>query len=199
MMTNVLLGDYPDVFKAGAAFIGVPFGCFATTDGSSGTATCANGQSSRPRSSGATWSAPRTPATPAPRPRMQVWHGTDDDTLRYPNFGEEIKQWTNVLGREPDPGAHRHARSPAGPAPATAAPATQAPVEAISIAGRRAHLPLSGMAARRLRFFGLDGTRRRHRPRPPTTPRPDHRAADHPAGRRRLPGRRTRSTPGTPA
>ncbi len=38
MMTNVLLGDYPDVFKAGAAFMGVPFGCFATTDGSCGTA-----------------------------------------------------------------------------------------------------------------------------------------------------------------
>ena len=29
MMTNVLLGDYPDVFKAGAAFAGVPFACFA--------------------------------------------------------------------------------------------------------------------------------------------------------------------------
>jgi hypothetical protein len=31
MMTNVLLGDYPDVFKAGAAFSGVPATCFATT------------------------------------------------------------------------------------------------------------------------------------------------------------------------
>src|SRR5438093_1498044 len=31
MMTNVLLGDYPDVFKAGAAFMGVPATCFATT------------------------------------------------------------------------------------------------------------------------------------------------------------------------
>jgi len=30
MMTNVMLGDYPDVFKAGAAFMGVPFGCFFT-------------------------------------------------------------------------------------------------------------------------------------------------------------------------
>ena len=38
MMTNVLLGDYPDVFQAGAAFAGVPFGCFATTDGRAGTA-----------------------------------------------------------------------------------------------------------------------------------------------------------------
>jgi poly(3-hydroxybutyrate) depolymerase len=29
MMTNVLIGAYPDVFSAGAAFAGVPFGCFA--------------------------------------------------------------------------------------------------------------------------------------------------------------------------
>ncbi|GDY50756.1 hypothetical protein SVIO_013790 [Streptomyces violaceusniger] len=43
MMTNVLLGDYPDVFKAGAAFSGVPFGCFATTDGSGWNTACANG------------------------------------------------------------------------------------------------------------------------------------------------------------
>ena len=27
MMTNVLLGSYPDVFAAGAAYSGVPFGC----------------------------------------------------------------------------------------------------------------------------------------------------------------------------
>ena len=46
MMTNVLLGDYPDVFKAGAAFMGVPFGCFATTDGSSWNSTCS--RTSRP-------------------------------------------------------------------------------------------------------------------------------------------------------
>lgn len=29
MMTNVLLGAYPDIFKGGAAFSGVPYGCFA--------------------------------------------------------------------------------------------------------------------------------------------------------------------------
>lgn len=29
MMTNVLIGAYPDVFVGGAAFSGVPFGCFA--------------------------------------------------------------------------------------------------------------------------------------------------------------------------
>ena len=66
MMTNVLLGDYPDVFKAGAAFMGVPFGCFATTDGSELEQRRAPAAASpRPRSSGATWSAAPTPATPA--------------------------------------------------------------------------------------------------------------------------------------
>ncbi|KIJ24592.1 carbohydrate esterase family 1 protein, partial [Sphaerobolus stellatus SS14] len=29
MMTNVLIGVYPDVFKGGLAFSSVPFGCFA--------------------------------------------------------------------------------------------------------------------------------------------------------------------------
>jgi acetylxylan esterase len=29
MMTQVLLGSYPDVFAAGSAWAGVPFGCFA--------------------------------------------------------------------------------------------------------------------------------------------------------------------------
>ena len=32
MMTNVLMGAYPDVFKAGSAFSGVPYGCFAGPD-----------------------------------------------------------------------------------------------------------------------------------------------------------------------
>ena len=32
------------------------------------------------------------------RPRMQIWHGTTDTTLSFVNFGEQIKQWTNVQG-----------------------------------------------------------------------------------------------------
>src|SRR5579883_2107566 len=30
MMTDVMLAEYPDVFKAGSAFMGVPYYCFAT-------------------------------------------------------------------------------------------------------------------------------------------------------------------------
>ena len=32
MMTNVLMGAYPDLFAAGSAFSGVPYGCFEGPD-----------------------------------------------------------------------------------------------------------------------------------------------------------------------
>jgi hypothetical protein len=38
------------------------------------------------------------PGYTGPRPKMQLWHGTVDQTVSYVDFGEEIKQWTNVLG-----------------------------------------------------------------------------------------------------
>lgn len=42
MMTNVLAGAYPDLFAAGAAFCGVPYGCFAGPD--MWNTQCATGQ-----------------------------------------------------------------------------------------------------------------------------------------------------------
>src|ERR1700734_672734 len=99
MMTNVMLADYPDVFKAGVAFMGVPYHCFypGTVDG--WNSACADGQVSM---TGQAWgNLVRNTADPGysgPRPRMQLWHGTADGTLNYNNFGQEILQWTNVLG-----------------------------------------------------------------------------------------------------
>ncbi|KAH8147812.1 uncharacterized protein LAJ45_08278 [Morchella importuna] len=97
MMTNVMLGAYPDIFKAGAAFAGVPFGCFAS-DTSSWSTACATGQITKtPEEWGALVRA-AYPGYTGTRPKMQLWHGTEDDTLYFHNFEEEIKQWTNVLG-----------------------------------------------------------------------------------------------------
>src|SRR5690349_16320329 len=103
MMTNVLLGDYPDVFKAGSAFAGVPFGCFATTDGSEWNTACANGLVSKTPQEWGNLVRAADPGFRGPRPRMQLWHGTEDTILHYPNFGEEIKQWTNVSGLSQTP------------------------------------------------------------------------------------------------
>ncbi|MGW7541919.1 extracellular catalytic domain type 1 short-chain-length polyhydroxyalkanoate depolymerase [Streptomyces sp. NPDC054770] len=155
MMTNVLLGDYPDVFAAGAAFSGVPFGCFATTDGSEWNSACSGGTVTHTPQEWGDLVRAAYPGYTGPRPRMQLWHGTDDTTLAYANFGEEIKQWTNVLGTSQTPAA---TDSPVGGWTRTRYGATgdQAPVEAISIQGVGHNLYTYGMAARALTFFGLD-------------------------------------------
>nr|WP_306459781.1 PHB depolymerase family esterase [Streptomyces sp. Ag109_G2-15] len=156
MMTNVLLGDYPDVFAAGAAFSGVPFGCFATTDGSEWNSACSGGTVTHtPREWGDLVRA-AYPGYTGPRPRMQLWHGTADDTLRYPNFGEETKQWTDVLGVGQTPAA---TDSPQSGWTRTRYGGTgdQAPVEAISLQGVGHNLYSYGMASRALAFFGLGG------------------------------------------
>ncbi|GFJ95665.1 hypothetical protein Prum_093070 [Phytohabitans rumicis] len=66
MMTNVLLGDYPDVFKGARRSRVCRSPASPPPTARSGTANAPTGPSSGPRSSGATWSATRTPATPAP-------------------------------------------------------------------------------------------------------------------------------------
>jgi acetylxylan esterase len=155
MMTNVLLGDYPDLFKAGAAFAGVPFGCFATTDGSLWNSQCANGQVTKTPQQWGDLVRGAFPGYSGPRPRMQLWHGTADETLRYPNFGEEIKQWTNVLGVSQTPSLTDSPQS-GWTRTRYGGTGTMAPVEAISVQNGSHNILTSGMAARAIAFFGLD-------------------------------------------
>jgi poly(hydroxyalkanoate) depolymerase family esterase len=157
MMTNVMLADYPDVFKAGAAFMGVPYHCFATTDGSLWNSACANGQISMTPQQWGDLVRAADPGYNGPRPRMQLWHGTADTTLNYANFGEEIKQWTNVLGVSQTPS---FTDSPQSSWTRTRYGGTGigAPVEGISVQGAGHVLPLSGMAAYAIQFMGLNAT-----------------------------------------
>jgi poly(hydroxyalkanoate) depolymerase family esterase len=97
MMTNVLLATHPDVFRAGSVMSGVPHHCFATTDGSMWNSTCAQGQLIRTAREWGDLVRGAFPGYHGPRPRVQIWHGTADEILLYPNFGEQLKQWTNVL------------------------------------------------------------------------------------------------------
>ncbi|MBP2336913.1 poly(hydroxyalkanoate) depolymerase family esterase [Saccharothrix coeruleofusca] len=152
MMTNVMLANYPDVFEAGAAYAGVPAGCFATTDGSGWNSACANGNVLRTPQQWGDIARSAYPGYSGQRPRVQLWHGTADDTLRYPNFGEEIDQWTNVHGLSTTP---------------TFTDRPQAnwtrtrygdKVEAISLQGTGHNVMASGMALRTIQFFGLDRT-----------------------------------------
>ncbi len=155
MMTNVLLGDYPDVFAAGAAFSGVPFGCFATTDGSEWNSACAGGTVTHSPQEWGDLVRGAYPGYTGPRPRMQLWHGTEDDVLRYPNFGEMIKQWTDVQGVSQTPAATDTPQS-GWTRTRYGGTGDRAPVEAISLQGVGHNLYGYGMAARVLTFFGLD-------------------------------------------
>jgi endoglucanase len=90
MMTEALLGVYPDIFKAGAAFAGVPIGGAWTPV----THTAQEwGNLARAAYPGYT----------GPRPRVQLWHGTADGTVSYSNHVEAIMQWGNVLGLSTNP------------------------------------------------------------------------------------------------
>lgn len=155
MMTNVLIGNYPDVFKGGAAFMGVPHSCFSTTDGSMWNSQCANGQRIMTAQQWGDLARAAHPGYSGARPRMQLWHGTNDSTLRYPNFGEEIKQWTHVHGVSqtpsftdtPQSGWTRTRYGGSG---------SSAPVEAISLNGAGHDLPRAGQALMAIQFFGLN-------------------------------------------
>ncbi|WP_405431815.1 PHB depolymerase family esterase [Micromonospora sp. NBC_00617] len=167
MMTNVMVGLYPDVFNAGFSSSGVPFGCFATTNGSEWNSECSGGRIVK---TGQQWGDLVRNAYPGysgKRPRFQIWHGTTDTTLSYVNFGEQIKQWTNVLGVSQTPSYTDY--------PQTSATRTRyggtggtAPVEAISFQGYGHSIPFD--AAQAIRFLGLDTTS-------PTTPPPGGTAA----------------------
>jgi poly(hydroxyalkanoate) depolymerase family esterase len=159
MMTNVMLADYPDVFKAGAAFMGVPYHCFYTGTVRGWNGSCAGGQVSMTPQAWGDLARNADPGYSGPRPRVQLWHGTADTTLNYNNLGEEIKQWTNVTGVSQTPSS--------SDTPVTnwnrtrynnSSGSTQ--VEAYSIAGAGHQLPIQGtqMAAYAVHFMGLDGS-----------------------------------------
>lgn len=79
-------------------------------------------------------------------PRMQLWQGNQDTTLAYPNYGEEIKQWTALRGVSRTPSATDHPQS-SWTRNRYGGTGTQAPVEGITIAGTGHTLPQVGMIA----------------------------------------------------
>ncbi|KAE9402820.1 alpha/beta-hydrolase [Gymnopus androsaceus JB14] len=88
MMTNVMAGSYPNLFAAASAYSGVP----------SWSTQCADGDLIQTAAQWGNEVRAAYPGYTGSRPKMMLWHGTADTTLYYPNFGEEIKEWTNVFG-----------------------------------------------------------------------------------------------------
>lgn len=96
-----MVGAYPDVFEAGAAYSGAAFACFAgslappTPFGNN--QTCAQGMQHTPEQ----WTQfvyNAYPGYTGRRPRMQVIHGLADALVRPQCGYEQLKQWSAVLG-----------------------------------------------------------------------------------------------------
>ena len=98
-MTSVMLAAYPEVFAAGAIIAGLPHG------------TADNVQQAfesmfegRPRSA-KQWGdlVRRASAHRGPWPRVSVWHGDRDATVKPMNADAIVQQWSNVHGIDAAP------------------------------------------------------------------------------------------------
>lgn len=155
MMTDEMLALYPDVFKAGAAFMGVPFGCFANAaDYPPTTSKCTGGSMTKTAQQWGDLVRGAYPGYTGPRPRIQLWHGTADTLVPYQLLQEDIKQWTNVFGLSQTPTSTDTPQS-GWNRQRFADSSGSVDVEAYSIQGAGHSLPATGMAAYAIQFFGL--------------------------------------------
>ncbi|MEO3814108.1 PHB depolymerase family esterase [Sphaerisporangium sp. B11E5] len=143
MQTNNLLATYPDVFTAGAPFSGVPYGGLGP-----------GGWGDRTPQEWGDLVRGAYPGYSGPRPRVMAWHGTVDSVLPYALLRRQVDQWTNVWGLSQSPA------STTSPQPDwTRRVYGSGQVEAYTVTGGDHNLPLPGMAAHAIRFFGLDRAR----------------------------------------
>jgi poly(hydroxyalkanoate) depolymerase family esterase len=93
-MTSVLLACYPERFAGGAIIAGLPYGCATTTQEA---LACMFQGSSK---TGPVWGDMVRRASPhaGPWPRISVWHGSADMTVKPDNAEEIVKQWLDLHG-----------------------------------------------------------------------------------------------------
>jgi poly(hydroxyalkanoate) depolymerase family esterase len=96
-MTAVMLATYPDLFEAGAIVAGLPYGCADSMVNAFG---CMNPGKTK---SASEWASLARSAGEGPPPRVQIWHGSADYTVRPSNLTALEQQWTGVndLGATP--------------------------------------------------------------------------------------------------
>lgn len=99
-MTSTMLATYPEVFAAGAIIAGLPYRC--ATSVPEAFECMFQGQTR----SAEEWGDLVRGASShkGPWPKVSVWHGSADATVKPMNAGEIIKQWTNVHRLSAEPG-----------------------------------------------------------------------------------------------
>ncbi|MBZ0238677.1 MAG: PHB depolymerase family esterase, partial [Deltaproteobacteria bacterium] len=98
---SVMLATWPDVFAAGAIMAGIPYRCATTVNGAYNCQALA----SHPelKKTPQEWGELVRNAYPGytgPRPKVAIFHGTNDGIVSPDNQVELVEQWTNVLGAD---------------------------------------------------------------------------------------------------
>jgi feruloyl esterase len=98
-MTSTMLATYPEVFASGAIVAGLPYRCATSVPEAF---ECMFQGQTRPAQE---WGdlVRNASSHQGPWPRVSVWHGSADATVKPMNAGEILKQWTNVHGLESAP------------------------------------------------------------------------------------------------
>ncbi|HEV2675403.1 MAG TPA: PHB depolymerase family esterase [Aliidongia sp.] len=98
-MTSSLLACYPEIFAAGAIIAGLPYGCATNTQEA---LACMFQGGSRTRH---IWGDMVREASPhaGPWPRVSVWQGSADTTVKPSNAAEIVKQWLDLHGCPAEP------------------------------------------------------------------------------------------------
>ena len=95
-MTTVMLATYPDVFAGGGVIAGGPYRCGV---GLVNAFSCMNpGVNKTPKAWGDLVRGASTYS--GPQPKVSIWHGDADFTVRDANLREAMEQWTNVHGAD---------------------------------------------------------------------------------------------------
>lgn len=89
-MTAVMLATYPELFEAGAIMAGIPYGCARST---LDAFSCMSG-----RTAGGAGSQSASVPPAAAYPRVSIWHGAADWTVRPANLDALVAQWTSAHG-----------------------------------------------------------------------------------------------------
>jgi poly(hydroxyalkanoate) depolymerase family esterase len=101
MTTELLLGLYPDIFKAGASFAGMPAGCHGPNDNSSNATgyngSCAGGSVNYTAQQWGDLVRAMDPGYTGHRPRLQLFHGDADSLISFKNMGYSEQQYINLL------------------------------------------------------------------------------------------------------
>jgi poly(hydroxyalkanoate) depolymerase family esterase len=149
-MTGVMLATYPELFAGGAIIAGLPYGSAGNVQ--EAFEAMFQGKALPARA----WGDLVRAASPhaGPWPKLSVWHGDADQTVRSVNADEIVKQWTDVHGLDAAPSletsvdGHRRRvwRNPAG----------ETVLEAYTIAGMAHGTPIDTDACGQVAPFFLD-------------------------------------------